>query len=121
MFWRTCGQGDKGGGRISLKDQNAYDGVMSALNSDELTSAKFGRVLSRTLNVSHRKIKRSRAIRKSMEDMDKKRWIGRSSVVPKNAIGEGEFGNFGLSIVFICSLVCTKIYAMCCSFHYTEH
>ena len=58
--------------RRSNEDQNSYDAVMAALNNNDLTSAKLGRMLSRTLNVSHRQIKRGRALRKNMEDMDKK-------------------------------------------------
>ena len=53
MFWRTHGQGDKVGGRISLEDQNVYDMVMTALNSGNLTTFKFGILISRTLNMSH--------------------------------------------------------------------
>ncbi len=78
-----------GGGRRSNEDQNAYDSVMAALNNNDLTGAKLGRMLSRTLNVSHRQVKRGRALRDNMEDMDKKRWIRKTSAVPKNAIGEG--------------------------------
>ena len=78
-------------GRRSNEDQNAYDAVMAALNNNDLTSAKLGRMLSRTLNVSHRQIKRGRALRQNMEDMDKKRWLRKSSAVPKNAIGEGTY------------------------------
>ena len=55
-----------------------FDAIMAAINTKELTSAKLGRMLSRSLNVSQRKIKRGRAIRKEMEDMDKKNWIRRS-------------------------------------------
>ena len=90
MFHRPRSEEDKGGGRRSLEDQNAYDAVMTALNSNELTSVRLGRLLTRTLGVSHRQIKRGRALRKSMEDLDKARWIRRTSTVPKNAIKEGK-------------------------------
>ena len=79
----------KGGGRQSLENQNVYDAIMATINTKELTSAKLSRMLSRSLNVSRRQIKRGRAIRKDMEDMDKKNWVRRSSTVPKNAIQEG--------------------------------
>jgi len=94
MFRRPRGEKDKGGGRRNLEDQNAYDAVMAALVSGDLTSQKLGRILSRTLHVSHRQIKRGRAIRQNMEDMDKKQWIRKKSAVPKNAIGQGELEYF---------------------------
>ena len=90
MFHRPRSEDNKGGGRRSLEDQNAYDAILTALNSNDLTSAKLGRMLTRTLNVSHRQIKRGRAFRKDMEDMDRARWICRTSSVPKNAIKEGK-------------------------------
>lgn len=90
MFSRKGAEGKRDGGRRFNEDQNAYDAVMTALNSNELTGAKLGRMLSRMLNVSHRQIKRGRAMRKNMEDMDKARWVRKRSAVPKNAIGEGE-------------------------------
>ena len=77
-------------GRRSNEDQNAYDVVMVALNSDQIMKHKLGRVFARHMQVSRRAIKRGRAMRKSMEDMDKKKWIRRPSVVPKNAIGVGK-------------------------------
>ena len=73
MFQRTRGEGDKGGGRRSLEDQNAYGTVMAVLVSGDLDSANFGRLLSCTLNISHWQIKRGRSIRWNMEDMDKTR------------------------------------------------
>ena len=103
--------GDKGGGRRSLEDQNAYDAVMIALNSANLTTAKFGRLLSCTLNVSHRQMKRGRAIRKSMEDMDKKRWIRWSSAVSKMLLERVSLENcdLRLSSCVLCYLFCTNI------------
>jgi len=77
-------------GRRSNEDQNAYDAVMAALDTHDLTSAKLGWMISRTLNMSHRQIKRGRLLRKTMEDIYKKRWLRKSSAVPKNAIGEGK-------------------------------
>ena len=91
MFHRKRGDGDKGGGRRSTEDQNVYDAVMAALASGDLTSAKLGTMLCRKLDISRRQIKRGRAIRKNMEDMDTKRWIRKSSAVPKSAIADGEF------------------------------
>lgn len=90
MFQRTRGNGDKGGGRRKLEDQNAYDAVMASLMSGGLDEAKLGRMLSRKLNVNYRQIKRGRAIRKNMHDMDERRWIRKASAVPKSAIGEGK-------------------------------
>jgi len=90
MFHRPRSEDNKGGGRRSLEDQNAYDAILTALNSNYLTSAKLGRMLTRTLNVSHRQIKRGRAFRKDMEDMDRARWICWTSSVPKNTIKEGK-------------------------------
>ena len=90
MFHRSRNDDNKGGGRRTLEDQNAYDAIMTAINSKELTTARLGRLLTRTLGVSHRQIKRGRAFRKSMEDMDKARWIRRPSTVPLNAVKEGK-------------------------------
>ena len=42
----------KGGARRSPEDQNAFDAIMAAINTKELTSAKLGPMLSRSLNVS---------------------------------------------------------------------
>ena len=89
MFHRNRGEEDKGGGRRTIEDQNAYDAVMAAINSNELTSARLGRMLTNTLGVSHRQIKRGRALRKSMEDHDKG-WVRRTSAAPKNAVKEGK-------------------------------
>ena len=89
----------KGGGRRTNEDQNAYDAIMAALNSDELNAAKLGRLLSRTLNVSRKQLRRGRLIRKSLEDNDRKGWIRQSSTVPKSAIGEGK-KNVTLKFVF---------------------
>ena len=58
MFHRPRNKEDKGGGRRSIEDQNAYDVVMTALNSNELTSARLGRLLTRTLSVPHCQIKK---------------------------------------------------------------
>ncbi len=91
LFQRSRGDKDKGGGRRTSEDQNAYDAVLAALNSGELTSARMGRLLARTLNVSRRQIKQARVLRKNMEDMDKKRWVRQPSAVPSSAIREGKF------------------------------
>ena len=77
-------------GRRKNEDQNAYDVVMAALNSEKIMKDKLGRVFARHMKVSHRAIKRGRAMRKNMEDMDKNKWIRRPSAVPKNAIGVGK-------------------------------
>ena len=90
MFHRRQGKEDKGGGQRSIEDQNAYDAVMAALNSNELTTARLGRLLTQTLSVSHRQITRGRAFCKNMEDLDKARWIRKPSTVPSNAIKEGK-------------------------------
>ena len=90
MFQRTRGNGNKGGGRRKLEDHNAYDAVMTSLMSGGLDEAKLGRMLSRKLNVNYRQIKRGRAIRKNLHDMDERRWIRKASAVPKSAIGEGK-------------------------------
>ncbi len=90
MFTRQRGERDKGGGRRKMEDQNAYNTVMASLVSEELDAAKLTRMLSQKLGVSHRQIKRGRALRKSLHDMDTKHWIRRSSAVPRNAIGSGE-------------------------------
>lgn len=82
--------GGQRSGRRSNENQNAYDAIMTALNTEEFTNAKLGRMLSRTLNVTHRQIKRGRAMRKSMEDLDTKRWLRKPSAIPKRAIGEGK-------------------------------
>ena len=62
MFRRNQGIDDKGGGRRSLEDQNAYDAVMASIMSGDLNSEKLGRMLSRTLLVSHRQIKKGREL-----------------------------------------------------------
>ena len=90
MFRRQRGDGDRGGGRRSDEDQNAYDSVLAALVSGKLNSAKLGTMLSRKLDISRRQIRRGRARRKNMEDMDNKHWVRKSSAVPKSAIGEGK-------------------------------
>ena len=90
MFHRPRGEGDKGGGRRTLEDQNVYDAIMAAINTKELTTAKLGSMLSRELGISRRQMKRGRALREDMEDKDKKNWVRRSSTVPKNAIKLGE-------------------------------
>ena len=82
--------GGKGGGRQSLENQNVYDAMMAAINTKGLTFDNLGRMLLRSLNVSRRQIKRGRAVRKKMEDMDKNNWVWRSFTVPKNAIQEGK-------------------------------
>ena len=91
MLSRKNGDGDKGGGRRKAEDQNAYDAVMASLISEELDAAKLTRMLSQKLGIHHRQVKRGRALRKGLKDMDTKRWIRKSSAVPKNAIGSGEF------------------------------
>jgi hypothetical protein len=91
MFRRRRQGESRGGGRRQLEDQNAYDAVMAALNSGDLTSAKLGRLLSRTLDVSYRQVKRGRGLRREMEDMDTKHWVRKASAVPSNAIKEGTF------------------------------
>ena len=55
-----------------MDDQNVYDVIMAAINTKELTTAKLGNLLSHELNTSRRQMKRGRAIRTDMEDMDKK-------------------------------------------------
>ena len=87
MFRSTS---SKGGGRRTLEDQNVFDAIMAAINTKEFTAAKLGRMLSRSLNVSHRQIKRGRAIRSDLEDKDKKNWVQRASTVPKSAIKDGK-------------------------------
>ena len=89
MLHRTRGEEDKGGGRRTIEDQNAYDAAMTALNSNKLTSVRLGRLLTNTLGVSHCQIKRGRDFRKSMEDQNKG-WVRRISTVPKDANKEGE-------------------------------
>ena len=91
MFARERGDGNKGGGRRKMEDHNAYDAVMASLLSEELDAAKLTRMLSHKLGVSRRQIKRGRALRKNLKDMDTKHWVRKSSAVPKNAIGSGEF------------------------------
>lgn len=81
-------------GRRSNEDQNAYDAVMAALNNDDLTGAKLGCMLSRTLGASRRQLKKARELRAAMEDKDKARWVRKESAVPKNAIGEGTSDRF---------------------------
>ena len=93
MLQYPRGEGYKGGCRRLLENQNAYDAIMAAINSNEMTNAKLGRMLNFTLNVSHCQIKRGRALHKDMENMDKKSWIRRPSAVPKNAIKEGKIQN----------------------------
>ena len=66
------------------------DWGLASLMSGGLDEAKLGRMLSRKLNVNYRQIKRGRAIRKNMHDMDERRWIRKASAVPKSAIGEGK-------------------------------
>ena len=68
MIKRNRERGTKGGGRISSEDQNAYDAVMAAINSSDMTGAKLGRLLSRTLNVSFRQMERGRS-------MSAKHWL----------------------------------------------
>ena len=77
-----------------MEDQNAYDEVVVVLVSGDLDSAKFGRLLSRTLNISHQQIKRARAICHDIED--KTRWVRELSAVPNNAIGEGDSDDVGI-------------------------
>ena len=69
---------------------SVFDAIMAAINTKEFTAAKLGRMLSRSLNVSHRQIKRGRAIRSDLEDKDKKNWVQRASTVPKSAIKDGK-------------------------------
>ena len=84
------GEKDKGGGKKSMEDQNTYNAVMTALNNDKLSKDKLGHLFARQMKVGHHAIKRGRVMRKDMENMDSKRWIGCPLVVPKNAIGVGE-------------------------------
>jgi len=90
MFHRPWSKDDKGGGQQSLEDQNEYDAMMPAINSNNLTSAELGRMHIRTLGVPHCQIKRGRAFCKNVEDMDKARWIQRTLAVPKDVVKEGE-------------------------------
>ena len=85
-----CSTSSKGGGRRTLEDQNVFDAIMAAINTKGFTAAKLGRMPSRSLNVSHRQIKRGRAIRSDLEDKDKKNWVQRASTVPKSAIKDGK-------------------------------
>ena len=73
------------------EDQNAYDAVMTAVVNCDLSKEKLGRIFAREMGVSRRAVKRGQAMRKEMEDMDSKRWIRRTSRVPKNAIRVGKF------------------------------
>ena len=73
------------------EDQNAYDAVMTAVVNSDLSKEKLGRIFAREIGVSRRAVKRGQSMRKEMEDMDSKRWIRRTSRVPKNAIGVGKF------------------------------
>ena len=82
-----------------MDDQNVYDVIMTAINTKELTTAKLGNLLSHELNTSCRQMKRGRAIRTDMEDMDKKKWVRRSSTVPKNAI---QVGKLNVSLMMSC-------------------
>ena len=77
------GEKDKGGGRRSLEEQNAYDVVMTTMNNEELNKENLGHLFARQMKVSHREIKRGQVMRKDMEDMDSKQWIWRPLVVPK--------------------------------------
>ena len=49
MFCRCRQDGDKGGGRRTLENQNVYDAVLTALISGDLTKDKFERLVCRTL------------------------------------------------------------------------
>ena len=73
MFHRPHSKDSKGCGRRCLENQNAYDAVMTTINSNNLTSTKLGRTITCTLGVSHRQIKRGGAFQKNMEDTDKTR------------------------------------------------
>ena len=48
--------------------QNAYDVVMASLNSDKIMKDTLGRVFARHMKVSHRAIKRGRAMHKNMKN-----------------------------------------------------
>lgn len=63
---------------------------MTAVNGEEFNEEKLGRQLARSLEVTHRVVKRGRAMRKDMEDMDNKRWIRRATAGPKSAIKAGK-------------------------------
>ena len=104
MFRRTRGFGEKGGGRRKLEDQNAYDAVVSALVSGDLTAARLQRLLSEKMKVSHRQVRRSWALWKNMDDMDSKRWVRKPSAVPKNALRKGEL-NYSSPFHYISSLI----------------
>ena len=47
-------EGDKGDGRQTVEDQNAYNAIMAVFASNDLDAAKLGQMLSRKLNVSRR-------------------------------------------------------------------
>ena len=119
MFRSTS---SKGGGRRTLEDQNVFDAIMAAINTKELTSAKLGRMLSRSLNVSRRQIKRGRLIRADLEDMDKKNWVRRASTVPKNAIKDGKDQNdFGDQFDITYSLSFSSSHISFLIIHQSEH
>ena len=82
-----------------MEDQNVYDVIMATINTKELTTAKLGNLLCRELNISRRQMKRGRAIRTDMEDMDKKNGVRPSSTVPKNAI---QVGKLNVSFMMCC-------------------
>ena len=48
MFHQTRGEEDKGGGQRTIEDQNAYNAVMTTLNSNELTSILYYRMPHKT-------------------------------------------------------------------------
>ena len=63
-MFRCCHQdGDKGGGRRTLENQNVYNAVISALISGDLTKDKLERLVYRTLQLSRRQVRKSRAMR----------------------------------------------------------
>ena len=91
QFRRDRGVGKKGGGRRTTEDQNIFDALMAAISGKSLSGKKLGRMLARHLDVSHRQMKRGRAMNAGMVDMDTKRWKRRCSAISKHAIGVGEF------------------------------
>ena len=78
------------GGRRSIENQNALDSILAALNSKEVHAAKLGRELARTLDLTHKMIKRGRKFRNKMEDSDNNNWIRSKTPVYPWAIKTGK-------------------------------
>ena len=83
MFCRCRHDGDKGGERRTLGNQNVYGTVISGLNNGDLTKDRFERLVCRTLQVSRRQVRRNRAMRQEMENKDTANWVCTPSSVPK--------------------------------------